>query len=189
MNPESGEIHSSYGYMMLKAGFEEKALALLEAALRMDPSSERVNQYVLQYYFAKSAKQEQIHYIQKVMESGSTEMQKLLNLAMFHELKEEDKAAREYYRQAFLLDPTNEYLLYILDKYDKKTHPLFFPERIMKKLGGPAVIWVGFIVITLVLNFLKLYIPLVIFAGIYLVFCVYTWLAPLFYNLLVKGRN
>lgn len=189
LNPESGEIHASYGYMMLKAGFEEKAIALLEAALRLDPESERINQYVLQYYFAKSATEKQLHYIQKVMESGSSEMQKLLNLAIFHELKQEDKQAREYYRQAFLLDPTNEYLLYILDQYDEKVHPLFWAERIMKKLGGPAVIWVSFIVIILALNYFKLYIPLVIFAAVYILFCVYTWLAPLFYKLLVKGRR
>jgi tetratricopeptide (TPR) repeat protein len=189
VNPESGEIHASYGYMMLKAGHEQKSMVLLEAALKLEPESDRVNQYVLQYYFAKSNKQEQLHYIEKVMETGSSEMQKLLNLALFHELKEEDREAREYYRQAFLLDPTNEYLLYILDKYDRKTHPLFFPERMMKKLGGPAVIWLGFIVLVFVLKYLKLYIPLVIFAGIYVAFCVYTWFAPVFYKLFVKGRH
>lgn len=189
VNPESGEVHASYGYMMLKAGHEQKAMALLEAALNLEPDSDRVNQYVLQYYFAKSNKQEQLNYIEKVMETGSSEMQKLLNLALFHELKDEDKEAREYYRQAFLLDPTNEYLLYILDKYDKKTHSLFFPERVMKKLGGPAVIWLGFIILVFVLKYLKLYIPLVIFAGIYVAFCVYTWFAPVLYKLFVKGRH
>lgn len=189
VNPESGEVHASYGYMMLKTGFDQKAMALLETALKLDPTSDRVNQYILQYYFAKSNKQEQLNYIEKVMENGSSEMQKLLNLAIFHELKEEDLQAREYYLQAFLLDPTNEYLLYILDQYDKNTHPLFFPERFMKKLGGPAVVWLIFIILVLTLSFLKLYIPLVIFAGIYITFCVYTWVAPLFYKLFVKGRH
>jgi tetratricopeptide (TPR) repeat protein len=188
LDPENGDILASYGYLMVKAGFEEKGLQLLVEAKRVTPASERVNQLILQYYFAKSDQNQQFLYIQNVMEGASSEIQNLVNLGLFHALKNEDKAAMEYFRQAFLLDPTNSDLLKILEEYHQLTHPLFFPQRLIKKAGGPAVIYSLFMVITILLFFLKQFIVLLPFAAIYIVLCIYTWITPFFYKRYINGK-
>ncbi|MEH7094894.1 tetratricopeptide repeat protein [Neobacillus vireti] len=188
LEPENGDILATYGYMMLKAGFEDKALQLLEEAKRVAPYGEKVNQLILQYYFAKSDQNQQLHFIQNVMESASSEIMNLVNLGLFHALKNEDKAAMEYFRQAFLLDPTNSDLLKILEEYDRLTHPLFFPQRLIKKAGGPAVIYSLFLVIAILFIFLKQYIVLLPFSAIYIVLCIYTWITPFFYKRFFYGK-
>ncbi|MEH7076546.1 tetratricopeptide repeat protein [Neobacillus drentensis] len=188
LEPENGDILASYGYLMVKVGFEDKALQLLEEARRVAPSSERVNQLILQYYFAKSDQNQQLLYIQNVMESASSEIVVLVNLGFFHALKNEDKAAMEYFRQAFLQDPTNTDLLKILEEYNQLTHPLFFPQRVIKKAGGPAIIYTLFMVIAILLFFLKQYLVLLPFAAIYIVLCIYTWITPFFYKRFLNGK-
>jgi Tfp pilus assembly protein PilF len=188
LEPENGEVLASYGYLMLITGFEEKALALLENAVRLEPESERVNQYILEYYFAKSDSEKQLTLIKNSMELANDEDTKLINLAVFHELRDEEKEAREYYRQAFLLNPTNEYLLEILTEYDRRTHLLFLPHRLMRKMGGPAVVWFIFIIGALSLQFARQYTALMTFTVLYLLFVLYSWTAPLLYKWFGKGR-
>lgn len=187
-DPLNGELIASYGYLMHQAGHDKKALALLDQARELEPYSYRVNQIILLFYFAKADTKKQQEYIQKVMETSADEVQNLINIAMFHELKGEVKDARECYRQAFLLNPEDQNILDLLRHYDSLTHPLFAPHRLVEKIGGPAVVWIGFIVIVLLLKSLDLYIPLIIFGGIYILYAIYSWTAPLLYKWFVKGR-
>ena len=188
INPSSAETHASYGYLMLLAGFDEKAIMLLEEAMRLDPDSERINQYVLNYFFAKFDQSKQIFQIQHIMDTSGSEEQKLINLGLYHWLREDFKEAREFFKQAFLLDPTNNHLLEFLESLDETTHPLFLPHRFMQKIGGSAVVWIGFMAITFLLSILSLNLLLVVFATTYIIFAIYTWLAPLIYKWFVKGR-
>jgi tetratricopeptide (TPR) repeat protein len=188
LEPENGDVYASYGFLMLKAGFEEKSLSLLEEAKRLAPESERVNQVILDYYFAKSDQQQQMIYIHNLMDSAGSETQKLVNLALFHALKNEDMKAREYFRQAFLLEPTNTNLLEALKEYDGLTHPVFFPQRLIKKAGGPAVFYVGFMVIITLLLFLKQYIVVFPLAALYILVCIYTWITPFLHKRFLNGK-
>lgn len=188
INPNSADLHASYGHLMLLTGFEDKALKLLEEAMKIDPDSDRVNQFVLNFYFAKSDRANQLTHIEHIMETSSSEEQKLVNLAIYHLLLHEEKQAREFFRQAFLLDPTNDYLLHMLEELDESTHPIFWAHRFMNKIGGPAVVWIGFMVIAFLLSMLNQDIILVVFATIYIIFAIYTWIAHLLYKWFVKGR-
>jgi tetratricopeptide (TPR) repeat protein len=188
IDPLNGELIASYGRLMLAAGEDKKALALLEEARKLDPNSHRVNQFILDYYFAKSDTAKQQEYIRNVMETSSDEVLNLTNVAMYHTLTGEIKEARECYRQAFLLDPEDKNILALLSHYDSLTHPLFTPHRYIEKVGGPAVVWIAFMVIALLLKVFELNIPLIIFSGIYILFAIYSWMAPLFYRWFVKGR-
>jgi Tfp pilus assembly protein PilF len=188
-DPLNGELIASYGRLMLQAGHDQKALALLEQAREIEPYSERVNQFLLDFYFAKSDLKMQQEYISNVLETSADEVQNLTNMAMFHVLKGEVKEARECYRQAFLLNPEDENILTLLQYYDSLIHPLFAPQRFMEKVGGPAVVWIAFMVISFALKSLDLYIPLFIFAVIYILYVIYTWITPLIYKWFVKGRH
>jgi tetratricopeptide (TPR) repeat protein len=188
-NPQSAEVHASYGYLMLLTGFDDKALNLLEEALNLDASSPTVNQYILKYYFAKSDVKKQQQYIQHLMEDASSEVQKLVNLAVFHELQDEVKEARELYRQAFLLDPKNKDLLAILEMIDESAHPIYLPHRAMNKIGGPGVVWVIVMAILFITYYMGHYVIVVGFLLLYILFCIYTWTASHLYRLFVKGRR
>ncbi|RHW32826.1 hypothetical protein D1B31_20995 [Neobacillus notoginsengisoli] len=187
-DPLDGELIASYGSLMLEAGHDKKAFALLERARELEPYSQRVNQLLLDFYFAKADKNMQQEYIRNVMETSADEVQNLTNMAMFHVLKGDLKEARECYRQAFLLNPEDRNILALLEYYDTVSHPLFAPHRLMGKIGGPAVVWLGFIIIGLLLNALHLYIQLFIFAGLYILFAIYTWITHLLYKWFAKGR-
>ncbi|MBT2637846.1 MULTISPECIES: tetratricopeptide repeat protein [unclassified Bacillus (in: firmicutes)] len=188
IEPENGELLATYGYLMLVTGFEEKALNLLEHALELEPDSERVNQYVLEYYFVKKDSEKQLELIRNIMDSAGDEQQKLMNLALYHDLQGNMKDAREYYRQAFLVDPSNQYLLSLLAYYDEMTHPLFAPHRIMKKIGGPAIIWIIFMALSLLLYYVGQYKILLTAVAVYLVFVMYTWIATQLYKWFVNRR-
>ncbi|MEH7356250.1 tetratricopeptide repeat protein [Neobacillus drentensis] len=187
-SPLDGELMASYGHLMLQAGHDKKALALLEQARELEPYSPRVNQFILDFYFAKADSKKQQKYIRNVMETSADEVQNLTNVALFHALKGEVKEARECYRQAFLVNPEDQNIVALLGQYDSLTHPLFAPHRLVDKIGGPAMVWIAFMVIALLLKAFELYIPLILFAGIYILFAIYTWTAPLLYKWFVKGR-
>lgn len=187
-NPLDGDLIASYGGLMLEAGHDKKAFALLERARELEPNSEKVNQLLLDFYFAKGDKSMQLEYIRNVMETSADEVQNLTNMAMFHVLKGDLKEARECYRQAFLLNPEDRNILALLEYYDTVSHPLFAPHRLMGKIGGPAVAWLGFIVISILLVELNLPTLLTIFVVAYVFFALSTWITPLFYKWFVKGR-
>ncbi|WP_043931136.1 tetratricopeptide repeat protein [Bacillus sp. EB01] len=187
-DPLDEELIASYGGLMLQAGLYEKAFALLDRARELEPYSEKVNQLLLDFYFAKDDKSMQREYIRNVMETSADEVQNLTNMAMFHVLKGELKEARECYRQAFLLNPEDRNILALLEYYDTVSHPLFAPHRLMGKIGGPAVAWLGFIVISILLVELNLPNLLAIFVVAYVFFAISTWITPLFYKWFVKGR-
>ena len=77
INPENPETLASYGYLMLWVGMNEKGIALLEEAMKLDPTNARVNQLMLQYYLARSDKNKQHVHIQSIMEHGDDESMKL----------------------------------------------------------------------------------------------------------------
>lgn len=188
IDPLNGELIASYGYLMLQAGHDKKAHSLLEQARELEPFSDRVNQLILHFYFAKADSKKQQEYIRNVLETSTDEVQNLTNIAMYHALKGEVKEARECYRQAFLLNPADQNILALLGEYDSLTHPLFAPQRFVDKIGGPAVVWITFMVLALLLNWMELYIPLIIIAIIYVLYAIYSWSAPLLYKWFVKGR-
>ncbi|ALC89205.1 hypothetical protein AM500_04945 [Bacillus sp. FJAT-18017] len=187
-DPLDGDLIASYGGLMLEAGQDTKAFALLERARELEPYSQKVNQLLLDFYFAKDDKSMQREFIRNVMETSADEVQNLTNMAMFHVLKGDLKEARECYRQAFLLNPEDRNILALLEYYDTVTHPLFAPHRLMGKIGGPAVAWLTFIIISILLT--ELYLPTLfaIFVVFYVLFCISTWITPLFYKWFVKGR-
>ncbi|WP_059173832.1 tetratricopeptide repeat protein [Bacillus sp. FJAT-27445] len=188
LDPEDGETYAAYAELMFKAGHEEKALTLFKKAKQLDPDNEKVNQSILHYFFAKSDSNKQLEYIKKVMETSTGDIQNLLNTAAYHLLRGEDKEARELARQAFLLDPTNEDILEVLAELDEETHPMFFPQRLINKVGGPGVLWLEFIVISFILKFFELNVLLVVYVSLYILLVVYTWIAPTLYKWFVKGK-
>lgn len=187
-HPNSGFAHAVYGSLMLTVGQKEKAFTLLEEAMRLDPENERVTQEMLHYYFSASDKKNQQVLLQNLMVNGSNEIRKIVNLAVYHQLKGENKIAKEYFVQAYLIDPSNQQLLKALEDHDRNTHPFFFYEEPLMKIGGPIVIWLSFIILFFLFKTLNLLVPLAVVICLYLAFVIYTWISPILYKVFVKGK-
>jgi len=185
-NPGDADSLAAYGYLMLLTGHEDKADRLLEEALRIDPENSNVLHYQLMFSVAKEKFDEQDQFLEQYVQVADSEKNKLIHMGMTELSRKNFKQAREYYRQAFLMDPTDARILEILKDLDEATHFLFFPQRLIMKLGGPIPVWLGFIVLMFVLNWLDWGVAASIIAPVYLVLVILSWTTPLIYKIWMK---
>jgi tetratricopeptide (TPR) repeat protein len=186
INPQNAEVLANYGFLMLKTGHREKAAELIEEALRLEPNNEEVLHYAFYYYLARDKREDQMETLKELLETSGSEVRSLINIGMAELFRKNYKSARECFRQAFLLDPANKGLLSMLENLDKTTHPLYLPQRIVSKLGGPWPVWFIFIGAIFALRSFGFYTAMAITAGVYLLLCVSTWITPFIYRILVK---
>jgi Flp pilus assembly protein TadD len=185
-NPENPRVFAKYGYLMLKTGHDEKAEKLLTEALKIAPHDPVVIDISFQFYLVKNNKEQQLLFLSKYLQYSDNEIGKLVKVGVIELRRGNYKAARESFIQAYLLDPTNEELLLVIEEVDKDYHPIFFPQRMISKIGGPAVVWVMAVVIIIGLSrfgFSKLSF---IFSAFYVLLCIYSWLAPTIYQRFLK---
>lgn len=189
LQPEHAEALAAYGYLMLKTGHEEKACRLLQEALRLEPENSVVLHYQFLFFTAKNQESEQAHYLEQFIHSSDSEVEKLLHLGMMELSRENYKEARELYRQAFLLDPTNKQILEILQELDQATHVLYFPQRVIAKLGGPIPVWIGFLVLLFALRSADLESVAGIVSILYFILVIASWTTPFLYKAWLKWRK
>lgn len=186
LNPQNVVVLAKYSSIMLNTGHEEKAKKLLDEALRLDPENEFALHYSFIYFLAKNKKMEQMDALIKYLEVSETDVRKYLNLGVMEYFKGNYKEAREQFRQAYLLDPTNNNLLELLDMVNRQSHILYLPQRVIEKVGGPAVVWLAFIGLYYLIKYIKFYEILFPIAGFYIALCIYTWITPLLAKYLIK---
>lgn len=185
-NPLNADALASYALLMLKTGHNDKASRLIDEALKIEPDNELAlrNKYYVR--LAHNKREEYYDLLERILIQSDSEVKKHISVGLAELAEKKYKSARENFRQAFLLEPTNLDLLDILKDLDKQTHYIYMPMRLIGKLGGPAVIWIAAMVLitgsfALGLNQLGS-----IFAISYVSLCVYTWIAPLLYKLIAK---
>jgi tetratricopeptide (TPR) repeat protein len=186
INPENPRVLARYGYLMLLTGYDQKAEKLILEALRVDPDDPVVLEISFQYYLVKNKKEQQLQFLHKYIQHSNNEIGKLAKIGLTELLQNNYKGARESFVQAFLLDPTDMDLLSAIQEIDKDYHPIFLPQRIIRKIGGPVIIWIGFIVSLFVLKLLDLLNLAIVLAVIYILICIYTWITPFIYKYFFK---
>ncbi|MGZ0050644.1 tetratricopeptide repeat protein [Brevibacillus gelatini] len=188
LNPQEPGIIATYAYLMLQTGHVKKARLLMEEAKRLDPQDSTVLHYQFYIDLIVSNKKQQQKTLQSYVEVEDDELYKLIKIGEEAYFRDDYKTAKENLVQAFLLDPTNERIKEMLDAIDKETHIVFWPNRLVDKLGGPIGMWVVFAVILFLISYLAPF-ALGYFAVGWLVFAVYTWISPLVYKLVCKVRS
>ncbi|WP_371378727.1 tetratricopeptide repeat protein [Sporomusa aerivorans] len=188
-NPERADIMATYGYLMLKTGHDKKARRLIENALSIDPSDEVVLQYHFYYHLAKNQRDDQVEALRRYLQTSDSEVRKLIQMGVMEYSSGNYKAARENFRQAYLLDPTDEHILSILKDLERSSSIFYFPQRMIERIGGPAVLWIGMVVFFLILQGLGFSKAIGIISVIYIVLCAYTWIMPLIYKAIQKLRE
>jgi len=177
LNPNNAETHASYAVLMKQTGYRNKSKLLINKALELDPE----NSYVLRRNFilqgVHGSKEQQILALEQYMNSADSEVAKLLHLGINASFRNNEKEAKEYYRQAFLLNPEDQTLLSILEEMEITTHPLLAPNRFMERLGGPSIMWLVGIGLTFLLIALGFDSLAMLFLKCYVVLALYTWIS------------
>lgn len=187
-NPHHAPALAAYGMLMLKTGHGKKADELMEEAMRVNSEDAVVLHYKLMYYMFKNKKSEQIVVLEKFINNTNNEVSKLIHMGMYNMYHKNYKAARENYRQAFLLSPTDKVLLEILKDLDKECSIFYLPQRLINK-AGPAVLWISFIVIYFILGFLGLEKIQWVVLGAYLLLAVYSWIIAIGFKIADSFNN
>jgi len=177
INPNDAGTHAGYAVLMKQTGHRKKAKLLINKALELDPEDSYVLRRNLILEGMNRNKEQQILALEQYMNSTDSESSKLLTLGKSATLRNNKKEAKEYYRQAFLLNPEDQTLLSILKELEITTHPLLAPNRFIERLGGPAIIWfvgIGLTFLLLALGFDSL---AMLFLQCYVVLTLYTWIS------------
>lgn len=125
LEPQNPHYIAFYGYLKMLTGKSSEALPLINKALEIDP----VNLGALQYKFYYYLDMDDSYGIKsKVIEDyfsvTTDESDRFLKAGLLDYHKHDYKAAEENFRQAFQLDPTNKFILKMLDTITRK--PRFF---------------------------------------------------------------
>lgn len=189
IDPQSAQIIACYALVMLKTGFKEKGAKLLEEARRISPDDSEVLKTSFYYYLVNDKKRERLKVLERYLDVSDDEISKLVKVGLNDLYIGNYKSAKENFRQAFVLDPTDNDLLLAIQELEIKTNPFFLPLRLVDKVGGPAVIWVVFILCVIVLSYYKIDKVLMPIAIIYILFAVYTWIAAAIFKIVFRWRN
>ncbi|GED28296.1 hypothetical protein BAG01nite_43980 [Brevibacillus agri] len=188
LNPQEPGIIATYAYLMFHTGHVKKARLLMAEAQRLNPNDSTVLHYQFYIDLIASNKKQQRKTLETYVEVADDELYKLIKIGEEAYFRDDYKTAKENLIQAFLLDPTNERVKELLDAIDKETHIVFWPNRLVDKLGGPIGMWVVFVVLLFLISYLA---PFAVgyFIVCWIVFGIYTWISPLVYKLVCKVRS
>lgn len=189
INPHSAENIACYANLMLKTGHTKKAEKLLDEARRIDPDDEEVLRISFNYYLIKNNVKERLKILERYLNSSDDEISKFVRVGISDLYQGHYKSAGENFRQAYLLDPTNDDILSILEEVDLKSKLYFLPLAIINKVGGPAVVWAIFILCALVLGYFEMYNILTPIAILYILLAIYSWIAVAIYRIAYRWRK
>lgn len=189
LNPNNVEAHAHYALLMKKTGNKKKAKLLIERALELDP--EDAEALRLHFYIegVNESRKEQILALEQYVNSEDSELTKLLRLGVDATFRNNVKEAKEYFRQAFLLQPEDKELLKTLEEFEIASHPLLAPNRMADKLGGPAGTWFIGVGMTFLLFLIGLEQVAFVWVVCYAVLASYTWISEPLVKMLRKVRG
>jgi tetratricopeptide (TPR) repeat protein len=188
-NPNDAPVHAAYAFLLKKTGHSDKADKLMQMAMQLDPNDSEVIRCRHLFGIASQNRKEQIHALELYMQVADNEITKEIQLGLNALFRNRTKAAREHFRQAFLMDPTNMRLAEIMNDLDQVQHILMAPIRWINRIGGAAVFWIvgiGSISVTRALGWLQVSIVLLI---IYISWVIYSWLATPLLKLINRIRG
>lgn len=139
--PHSPRILAAYGALLIKMGHRGRGLVILNEARRIDPNETEVLRHELYYNIARNHDNGQMMSLEKYIQNADDACGKLLQMGMHAYYRRDYKRAKEHFREAYLMEPTNEQLLNNLRHLEYKTNPLLFPIRLADKIGGMPFFW------------------------------------------------
>ncbi|MBO1581141.1 lipopolysaccharide assembly protein LapB [Bacillus sp. XF8] len=188
-NPSHAQAMAKYAFVFLKTGHIEKAKQFIQKAVEIDPNHPTVLHYQFILLLASGTKQEIEESLKDNYYASNNEVHFLLKLGTHAATRKRYREAYKYYRQAFLLAPNDKELLEILEEAEELIHPIFFPNVLVNKVGGPLIFWAicfGTLGLFIILNW-----EIMIRIGIlfYIIICIWSWLSTPMYKLYKKIKK
>lgn len=146
INPENAEVHAYYAGLMLRLGYWDKGIQLMEEAVRLNPESTEVLRYQHYLELAKQEKREHIT-LQTLISNADNEFQTLCHLGFKEYYEGHFSKARQHFVRAFEMDPKNSYVLHMVKETSYLDHTLFKPLAWVRRLGGYIFILLYFTVV------------------------------------------
>lgn len=196
LDPQNADTLAEYAFLLLICGYRKKANDVMKEAERLDPEDSTVLHYKFYFNLAHGSRKEELAVIEQYFTNSSDEVQKLIKLGLTEYKSDRYKSSREYFRQAFVLEPTNKYILDMLEELDRINHFIFFPNRlfqrmhpVMRFLGLPAaIVAVPVVMLSLGLEAAGTALFVAAFAGIILL-NLWSWLSGPIYKYIIKEQN
>ncbi|MBC6973551.1 tetratricopeptide repeat protein [Bacillus sp. Xin] len=188
-DPSHAQAMAKYAFILLKTGHIEKAKQLIQKAVEINPNHPTVLHYQFVLLLAIGTKQEIEKSLKDNYYGSNNEVHFLVQLGIHAATRKRYREAYKYYRQAFLLEPNNKELLEILEEAEELIHPIFFPNVLVDKVGGPLIFWAisfGTLGLFAVLGWENIAGIAILF---YLIICIWSWLSTPMYKLYKKIKK
>lgn len=135
INPQNPDLLAKYGSLMLKTGYEDKAIMLFNDALQIDPANTEATKSLAIYHLIMNGKKASEPYMQSLCENeGQTVV--ITNIINQCLIKGDYKTAHEYAKQLYLMYPTNEGFLELLEEIEDSRRILMRPILWFRGVGG-----------------------------------------------------
>lgn len=188
VNPSNPSALSFYGLLMFKTDNEKKAKKLIDEAMRIDPNNPDVLHVNLVFFMYKNKKHHQITALEKYLDSASSDFSKVIHIGIYNLHNKNYTQARENFRQAFLMNPTDTEILGILRELERRCSIFFIPIRFIGTVS-PAILWIGFIVCVFIFTKLELDFIATAILILYLSLAVYSWGYVITFKIIDKIRD
>ncbi|WP_459502184.1 tetratricopeptide repeat protein [Bacillus sp. C1] len=188
-DPSNAQAMAKYAFILLKTGHIEKAKQLIQEAVEVNPSDPTVLHYQFILLLAIGTKREIEESLKDNYYVSDNEVNFLVKLGLHAASRKRYREAYKYYRQAFLLAPNNKELLEILEEAEELIHPIFFPNVLVDKVGGPLIFWAisfGTVGLFAALEWKNVSVFAILF---YFIICIWSWLSTPMYKLYKKIKK
>jgi len=195
LDPQNAGTLAEYSYLLLICGYTKKANEIRQEAIRLDPENSIVLHFNYYFEHVHGSKKQEKTSMEQYFVCSSDEVQKLIKIGTMEFKNNHFKSAKEYFRQAYLLEPTNEYILEMLEHLNEINHFIFFPNRVFTRIH-PIILFFGIVVVTAIILMVTLamfdqeffIIFIISFYGCLLLLVIWSWLSRPIYNLLIKKK-
>lgn len=132
--PQTPDFLAFYGYLMMLMKKDYKALELINEALKIDPENISALHYKFYYYLhMEDTDGIKSGVVEKYFSLSSNECDRFLKAGLLDYYNYNYDSASENFVQAFQLDPTNKFVLKMLERVNQKPRFLFHWKRLARK--------------------------------------------------------
>lgn len=174
LNPINANTLANYGMLLVRTGYREKGMTVLQKAEHLDPYDEAVLRFRMYYEVASDPRRMSMIHMRHYIEAGNDEENISMEMGLTDYYKGHFRSARDHFRNAFLKNPRDPIMLHNLRLAEYEANILFYPIQLTNKIGGMAflVIIVAAVIFALIpfypVVFWKFIIALLLL-GIYLI--------------------
>ncbi len=177
LSPTSVYLLCTYARVCLDVGQVEKARRLVERAASEDPEDDLVAHVRVLVAYASGQDDEALRRSREALRIGPDEAANHALFAMASSVRGDVAAAARSYRRAAAAEPGNTELIEAAREARVNAHPLLWPLRPLHRFG-PFPTWLA--VVGTILGLRALGLPMIAlgFGLVWVVYCVYSWIAP-----------